>query len=92
MLHSAASSIDLQFYTDKVMFTVWFGSCYFLLCPEFFRVDNWAELSELMLECKDLRWGQSNYEISGIVWKHRGIWVWVNSEDFSEMDHGKLFL
>lgn len=61
MLHSAASSIDLQFYTDKVMFTVWFGSCYILLCaPEFFRVDNWAELSELMLECRNLRRDQSN--------------------------------
>lgn len=59
MLRSAALSIE--FYTDTVMFTVWFGSCHFLLCaPEFFRVDNWAELSELMLEFGDLGRGWSN--------------------------------
>lgn len=61
MLHSAASSTDLQFYTDIVMSTFWFGSCYFFLCaPEFFMVDNWAELSELVLESRDLRRGLSN--------------------------------
>lgn len=38
-----------------------FGLGLVILCaPEFFRVDNWAELSELMLECTDLRRGQSN--------------------------------